>query len=336
MECTTPDVSVVIPLYNKGDVLSATLSSVLGQSHRAFELIIVDDGSTDDGSAVAASHADARVTLIRQKNQGVAAARNRGIREARGTWIAFIDADDLWEPDHLEMLVSAVGEPGIVGAFSNIVMESNGRPAVPLAVPSQRIDDYFAFALTTNGYAISSSSVLIERRALIDCGLFAVGTPVGEDIDMWCRVAIRGAFQYVANPSATYRDTLESSALVRNLKRQTPYPPWVRRLHKLISSGEIPDHMIASARRYGNFLLLEYARQLIDRGDYQRARQVLLEECTLSSDPRRYVKRLMRTWSPGRWGYQLVRRAWLVMMSTGAHIAPIIPETPVAIIRTVF
>jgi glycosyltransferase involved in cell wall biosynthesis len=329
MQSITPDVSVVMPLYNKADVLPATLKSVLGQSYRAFELIVVDDGSTDGGGALVASHADVRIRLIHQANQGVAAARNRGIREAEGKWIAFIDADDLWAPDHLEMLVSAVGEPGIVGAFSNIVLESSGRAVVPLAVPSQRVDDYFAFALTANGYAISSSSVLIERRLLIDCGLFAVGTPVGEDIDMWCRVAIRGAFQYVANPSATYRDALESSALARNLKRQAPYPPWVQRLKNLTSSGEMPGRLIASARRYANFLLLEYARQLIDRGDYRQARRVLLEECTFSSDPLRYGRRLLRTWPLGRWGYQFVRQAWLFAISAGIDMVPLIPEAQV-------
>jgi glycosyltransferase involved in cell wall biosynthesis len=311
------NVSVVMPLYNKANVLPATLARVLRQSYRAFELIVVDDGSSDGGSAVVASQADARIRLIRQVNQGVAAARNCGVREARGKWIAFIDADDLWAPDHLEMLVSAVEEPGVVGAFSNIIMESTGHPAVPLAVPSQRVDDYFAFTLAANGYAISSSSVLIDRQVLIESGLFAVGTPVGEDIDMWCRVALRGAFRYVANPSATYRDTLESSALARNLKRQAPYPPWVKRLHKLVSNGEIPDRLTASARRYANFLLLEYARQLIDRGDYQAARQVLLQECTFSSDPVRYAKRFLRTWPFGRWGYQLVRQHWLLVLSTG-------------------
>lgn len=296
--------SVVIPLYNKKDVLPATVESVLSQSHRAFELIVVDDGSTDGGSALVASRDDARVRLIRQENRGVSEARNRGIREARGTWIALIDADDLWAPDHLQILVSAVGEPGVVGAFSNIMLESNGRPAVPFKVPSQRVDDYFTFALAANGYAISSSSVMVERRALIDCGLFAVGTPIGEDIDMWCRLAIRGEFQYVANATATYRDTLESSALARNLKRQVPYPPSAQRLHQLISSGDMPDRLIPSARRYANFLLLEYARQLIGRGEYQEARRVLLEECTFSLDPGRYVKRLLRTWPLGRWGYR--------------------------------
>jgi cellulose synthase/poly-beta-1,6-N-acetylglucosamine synthase-like glycosyltransferase len=308
MGTSPPDISVVTPLYNKENVLPATLASVLGQSFRQFEFIVVDDGSTDEGGSLVNSLADPRVRLIRQTNQGSSAARNRGILEARGKWVAFIDADDLWAPDHLETLVSAVGEPGLIGAFSNFKHESNGRLAVPAGVPSQRVDDYFSFALAANGYAMSSSSVLLETRRLIDAGLFPVGTPVGEDTDMWCRLAMQGSFLYVANPSATYRDNIESSSLARHLKQEVPYPVCAQRLNALISAGDVPDRLVASARRYANFLLLEYARQLLDRGDYLQAREVLLQDCTFSLDPKRYVKRFARTWPLGLWGYRLYRQ----------------------------
>jgi glycosyltransferase involved in cell wall biosynthesis len=307
-----PDVSVVIPVYNKQDVLKSTLESVLGQSFRTYEVVVVDDGSTDDGSSLVASFADPRIRLIQQTNQGSSAARNRGIREARGNWIALIDADDLWEPDHLAGLVSAVAEPALIGAFSNLIYASTGHAAIPFDVKSQIVEDYFSFALAANGYAISSSSVLVQRRQLVEAGLFTVGTAVGEDIDMWCRLAVRGPFRYVANASATYRDDLDSSTLARQLERHVPYPPGARTLHALISKGEVPDHLIASARRYANFLLLEYARQLLDCGDHLAARKVLrarevLLAC-LWSDPKRYIKRLARTFAVGRWGYEMSRQ----------------------------
>jgi glycosyltransferase involved in cell wall biosynthesis len=305
MDSRHPDVSVVIPLYNKADVLQATLVSVLEQTFREFEVIVVDDGSTDDGASLVESVADRRVRLIRQANQGESAARNRGILEARGKWIALIDADDLWASNHLEELVSAVEDPAFIGAFSNIVYESNSQPAIPLTFQSQRIDDYFSFALRTNGYPMSSSSVLLARRQLLEAGLFAVGIPVGPDIDMWCRLALHGSLRYVANTSATYRDTLDSSALARNLKREVPYPFFVRRLPELISGGAVPGHLVTSARRYANFLLLEYAGQLLDRVEHLRAREVLIRECTFLWDVERYLKRLVRTWPLGRWGRRL-------------------------------
>lgn len=303
-----PNVSVVIPLYNKADVVQATLACVLAQTFRASEVIVVDDGSSDKGGSLVQAVADPRVRLISQANQGESAARNRGILEARGEWIALIDADDLWASNHMEGLASAIKDPGVIGAFSNILFESTGRPAVPLTVPSQRVDDYFSFALTSGGYAMTSSSVLLERRQLIDCGLFAVGKPVGADVDMWCRIALRGSLRYVANASARYRDTLDSSALARNLKKEAPYPLFAARLPNMISRGEVPSHLITSARRYANFLMLEYARQLLDLGEYVRAREVLIRDCKPSWDTKRYLRRLLRTWSFGRWGYHLSRR----------------------------
>jgi glycosyltransferase involved in cell wall biosynthesis len=307
MERPHPQVSVVIPVYNKADVLGATVATVLEQTFRNFELIVVDDGSTDQSPAMVESLADPRVRLIRQENQGPSAARNRGIREARTEWVAMLDADDLWAPDHLDALVSGVGAPGVIGAFSNVIYESNGRTSVPLGVPSQRVDDYFGFSLAGNGYAMSSSSVLFERRQLIDAGLFAVGASVGEDIDMWCRLALRGSLRYVASGPATYRDNLPTSALLRNLERQVPYPLFAQRLPKMIAAGEVPRRLLTSARRYANFLLLEYARQLLDRGEYRRARKVLTRDCRVFWDPNRYLKRLLRTSPIGRWGYDLSR-----------------------------
>jgi len=90
--------------------------------------------------------------------------------------------------------------------FTNCIFESRGLPSVANGVPSQRVDDYFSFALANGGYPMHTSSVLLRREQLIDCGLFAVGKSMGEDIDTWCRLAFRGSFQYVARPSATYRE----------------------------------------------------------------------------------------------------------------------------------
>jgi glycosyltransferase involved in cell wall biosynthesis len=308
MEGAQPNVSVVMPLHNKETVVRATLTSVLGQTFRDFELIVVDDGSTDGGPSLVETAADSRVRVIRQTNHGVSVARNRGILEAGGKWIALIDADDLWTHDHLQALVSAVNEPGVIGAFSNVVYQSNGRFAVPVAHPSQQVDDYFSFALAANGYAMSSSSVLLERAQLIACGLFPVGIAVGEDIDTWCRFAMRGSLRYVGKASATYRDDLPSSVLARHLRQEVPYPLFAQRLTGLIAAGAVPNHLLASARRYANFLLLEYARQLLDRGEYVQARAVLLRDCRFAWDSKRYLKRLLRTWPLGRWGYDLSRR----------------------------
>jgi glycosyltransferase involved in cell wall biosynthesis len=303
-----PSVSVVMPLYNKADVLQETLASVLTQTFREFELVVVDDGSTDQGASLVEGAADPRVRLVRQANLGVSGARNRGIQEARGEWVALVDADDLWTATHLEELVAAVRNAPVIGAFTNFVNESSRLPSVAPQLPSQRVDDYFSFALANGGYSMFSSAVLIRRKELVGCGLFAVGEPAGEDIDMWCRLALRGSLQYVTSPSAIYRDTLDSSSLARVLKKAAPYPLFAWRLPSLISDGEVPSHLVASAQRYANFLFLEYARQLLDHGDHLRARQVLLRDCTFAWDSKRYLRRFLRTYPLGRWAYQLIQR----------------------------
>jgi glycosyltransferase involved in cell wall biosynthesis len=101
-----PRVSVVIPLYNKADSIRAAVTSALGQSFTDIELIVVNDGSTDGSTAALASVEDHRLTLVAQENAGPGAARNRGLREARGEYVAFLDADDEWEPGYLQLAVS--------------------------------------------------------------------------------------------------------------------------------------------------------------------------------------------------------------------------------------
>ena len=136
-----PLVSVVVPAYNAAWSLDETLASVCAQTYRDIEVLVVDDGSTDATADVAAawSQRDCRVRLIRKPNGGVASARNRGLREARGVYVAPIDADDLWAPDNVERQVAALeaAGPGACMAFAHtIFIDLDGRP-----LPSQTAGD---------------------------------------------------------------------------------------------------------------------------------------------------------------------------------------------------
>jgi len=289
-----PLITVVIPLYNKADCILRTLRSVIRQTDVDFELIVVDDGSTDASAALVKAAGLPHLQLIEQHNAGVSAARNRGIRAARGEWVALLDADDLWSHDHLASLWHAAEGSDAIAVFSNLQLESRaGRLLIDPNVSAQRIDDYFSFALSNGSYPVSSSSIMIRRDELLAAGPFAEGISTGEDIDMWCRLACRGSFFYSAVPSATYNDAT-SPSLCGNRTRISR-PLFAERLPQLMRDHIVPAHLHESSRRYANFLMLEQARQLLDARQYQAARAILLNDCIPSYDLRRFLKRLART-----------------------------------------
>lgn len=317
----TPSISVVIPLYNKSGSVLETVASAANQADVDFEIVVVDDGSTD-GSAELVSAAHVRnLRLIKQANAGVSAARNNGIRVAKGKWIAFLDADDQWSRDHLAGLFQATADNEVIAVFSNLRLQSKSdRLLIDPAVLPSRIDNYFSFALS-HGYPISSSSVLVLRDQLFGAGLFDQEARSGEDIDMWCRLACRGCFFYNAKPSATYNDV--GSATLRAGTGEVSPPIFAQRLSKLMRDGSVPTALAESARRYANFLMLEYARQLLDCGRYQQARAVLLGDCVAGYDAKRFLKRLARTSLLGRALFQLTREGAvsLLFQAIGASVA---------------
>jgi hypothetical protein len=305
-----PFVSVVIPLYNKADSILETLCSAAGQIDVEFEIVVVDDGSTDGGARLVETTGVPQLRLIQQANAGVSAARNRGIAAAEGKWIALLDADDLWSSDHLACLLNAVEDGVTIAAFSNLRLQSRGgRPLIERKIAAQKVDDYFSFALSNGGYPMSSSSLLVRRDELMAAGLFAIGISAGEDIDMWCRLACRGPFVYNARLSTTYNDVRSPSNRAGSGAREVVRPLFAQRLPNMIAEGKVPPALVESGRRYANFLFLEYARQLLDCGQFAEARAVLLNHCNASYDSRRFVKRLLRTSRPGRALFQLSRVA---------------------------
>ena len=288
--------------------MRAAIHAALGQSAWDFELIVVDDGSTDDGALQVQSIADSRLRVISQQNAGVSAARNAGILAARGEWIALLDADDLWERNHLEGLARETGGADTIAVFSNQHRQSlSGRLAIGADTPVGRIDNYFAFALSHGGYPLGTSAIMIRRRALIAEGLFAVGEPMGEDIDMWCRLCCRGPFIYNGLASSTYNDAPAPDSVARNLNVKAFFPPFAKSLPAMIDRGDVPTHLRQSAKRYANFLMLEYARQLLDRGRRLEARRVLIRHCSALLDPLRFAKRLARTWPVGQTLFRALR-----------------------------
>jgi glycosyltransferase involved in cell wall biosynthesis len=193
-----PYVSVIIPTYNRGRMLEEAVASVLAQDYQAFELIVVDDGSTDDTREILASF-EQDIFVIHQKNQGVSRARNAGILAASGQLIAFLDSDDLWLPQklstqvgffstHLEALVCQTEETWI----------RNGIRVNPKRRHKKRSGMIFEPSLQL--CLVSPSAVMMRRRLFDEVGLFDEGLPACEDYDLWLRVSCRFPVYLIDTP----------------------------------------------------------------------------------------------------------------------------------------
>ncbi|KAF1079005.1 glycosyltransferase family 2 protein [Methanogenium sp. MK-MG] len=206
-----PKVSVVIPLYNKEPHIARALNSVLSQTVQDFEVIVVDDGSTDGGAEVVRSFDDQRIRLIQQENQGVSAARNWGIEAAEAELIAFLDADDEWLPGFLETIQRMREKFANIGAYATAYMicEDNFEKRIakykglPSAPWEGIIPNYF-YSMVFGEPPICSSVVAIPKQVFLNIGLFSTESKMGEDLDMWFRIALKYPIAFSYNIGAIY------------------------------------------------------------------------------------------------------------------------------------
>ncbi len=173
--------TVVIPLYNKERHIERAIKSVLNQNFQDFELIIIDDGSTDKSVEEAMKIKDYRIKIVKKENGGVSSARNKGVEESQYNYIGFLDADDAWKPDFLESIKNLIEKYSKAGAYCtayDIKKTDDTLAASPNFVNFEKgwygiIDDYFKYAL--NGPLISASSVVIPKSVFNDIGGFPLG-----------------------------------------------------------------------------------------------------------------------------------------------------------------
>jgi glycosyltransferase involved in cell wall biosynthesis len=200
-----PAVSVVVATYNYGRFLAGALDSALNQSQRDLEVIVIDDGSTDNTAEVIQSYlSDTRLRYERTSHVGQPAAKNHGIRLARAPLVAFLDADDLWLPSKLERQAALFqADPDLGVAFTRrLLIDEQGRllefrqPALPRG--------RLAEALVRDNF-ICFSSAMVRRDVFADIGLFDEGLAVAIDYDLWLRTSIHYSFDYVDEPLVKYR-----------------------------------------------------------------------------------------------------------------------------------
>jgi len=210
-----PRISVVIPLFNKEKDIKNTLSSVLAQSFDDFEIIIVNDGSTDSSKKIVNGFKDKRIRLFSEKNKGVSCARNFGVEKANSNYIAFLDADDYWYPNHLENLYSLITKfPSYLWCASAYEKKWNKNLITPMVSPVMdkgenwmgEIDDFFKNCYIDS--LTNSSSVCFVKSFIISLEGFNATFTHGEDTDLWIRTALISPL--VFSNKITVRTNLDS------------------------------------------------------------------------------------------------------------------------------
>ena len=217
--------SVIIPLYNKAPYIRKALESVLAQTYTDYEVIVVDDGSTDDSARIAeeyirevkgAENSGAETNaynlspinykLIRQANSGVSAARNNGVAQAGGDYIAFLDADDWWEPTYLEKMLQLIEDYPEAGLYAcNYVYYKPGKTHEALDIPTGYIN--YPKAYYEGGAMLVWTGAAIMPRAVFDeMGGFLLGIKLGEDFLLWAKTALHYPVAFLNEPLAYYNN----------------------------------------------------------------------------------------------------------------------------------
>lgn len=205
MKESAPAVSVVIPCFNCADFILQTLESVLSQTYKDFEVVVVDDGSTDHTPLVLGTLSDTRIRVIRKANGGSGSARNAGIRAARGSYIAFLDADDLWFRNKLELQMRELARSKAAWIYSDaLVLE--GDVSRPIGRNSQGRKLYAGEILQPLLFRnfINGSTTIVRRDVFDQVGFFTEQS-WHEDWEMWLAIASRHPIACVYQPLAMYR-----------------------------------------------------------------------------------------------------------------------------------
>lgn len=198
--------SVVIPLYNKELSVKNTIDSVLNQSFQDFEIVIVNDGCTDNSVKVVEQFKDSRIHLIHQKNQGVSAARNRGIKEAKYEWLAFLDADDLWRDNHLEEFKNMISTFPENKVFTTSHTKSKLIKPYKMKMESgyEVIENYFDVVMNHVDF-IWTGAVCIHKTVFDKVGGFPIGINRGEDLYLWAKIGKKFPIIRSLNGTVKYR-----------------------------------------------------------------------------------------------------------------------------------
>ncbi len=264
-----PKVSIIIPVYNAMKYLSETLETVVRQTFRDFELIIVNDGSSDGIEGWATQLTDPRFKLISQENRGASAARNTGLAHAQGDYIAFLDADDLWEPTKLAKQIAVLDANAEVGLVYTWVALTDEQGKLTGRVFKNDVEGNIWGQLTERNLVECGSVAMVRRSCFETVGVFDCNLQsFVEDWDMWLRIASSYSFKVIKEPLVYYRQTSASGS--KNWKAMEQGFRMV--IEKAFASAS-PELFYLKNRSYGaaNICLAWKSLQSVSR-DYKQAK----------------------------------------------------------------
>ncbi len=263
-----------MPLYNKEADVRRAIESVLKQTFSDFELIVINDGSTDKSPEVVRSINDSRIKIINQENAGVSAARNRGIYESKADLIAFLDADDEWKPSFLSTIFSLKEKFPTCKVFATnyLYREVNGSYRLPIirGLPPHPwegiLDDYFVVAAKSDP-PLWTSAITVNKEAIKSVGLFPVGVTSGEDLLTWARLALKYKIAYTTNNCAIFYMPVDFFDRPGRFKDTTDFVS-----QELIDlANKVPFNEVESLKKYIALWHKNRTVTFLNLGDNQKA-----------------------------------------------------------------
>ena len=274
--------SVIIPVYNKADTIQAAVNSVYAQTISDYEIIVVDDGSRDALAEALVNLHGPKLNLIQQQNGGVSVARNTGIAHAKGDYICFLDADDLWKPHHLETLAKMIEKYPDSTTFitSHEIITPDGKLCHSNVFLNEicediETDDLIGFLNRTSYSVVHTNSICVKCSMLNETGVrFEPGVRIGEDTDVWYRLGLKHSVVISRNESTIYRQEYSTAT-----KNGSYVHNWIfsRRIEEFLSddsiSARVKQSLICLQDRYK----MTGSREYMLEGNRKEAKRILSE-----------------------------------------------------------
>jgi len=316
-----PSVTVIVPAYNAATTIARALASVAAQGRGDMEVIVVDDSSVDGTADIVRAFSDLKVRLLRtEARSGAAAARNLGIRHARGRYVAFLDADDAWLPGKLDrQLATFESDPDLVFvSCDSELVDETGRMCGKVDPNRRRAVGHEGWKTLLKHSCVATPSVVVRRQALLDVGGFDPDLPVGEDQDLWIRLAGRGPIGHLDETLVRVHDQPDGLTGLARGGGAVPILSVVHRnLRRYADRLERADRRAVLAERYTNIGRNQYVN-----GHPFHGLRLLCGAIAQGAAPWQTFRYLMTASPPARFAKRLLRgestAAWpLVSMSDG-------------------